>query len=179
MAHGRPPAAWWKALALRTPVDSDALEDACRRLGPAIFRRCLKLLRDPAQAEDACQQVFLQLIRHREALPPRDEQLRWAYVIATRVCFTRMRDGAWEIATGDGVESGLAAEGDTFQGLADRELAQKALAHATLDQRMVAWLVLVDGHTQEEAANLLGLSRKTVGKRISLFLQLARRLLTG
>jgi RNA polymerase sigma-70 factor (ECF subfamily) len=43
------------------------------------------------------------------------------------------------------------------------------------DTRAIAWLVLVDGHTQEEVGGLLGLSRKTVGKKLNRFLVAARK----
>ena len=39
------------------------VDELYRRFGPAIFRRCLKLLRDPAEAEDATQEVFVRVFR--------------------------------------------------------------------------------------------------------------------
>src|SRR4029077_18921432 len=41
------------------------------RYGPMVLRRCRALLRDPAKAEDAMQDVFVSLIRHEDRL--RDE----------------------------------------------------------------------------------------------------------
>jgi len=155
--------------------DGDALSEICRRLGPAIYRRCLKILRNPDEAADACQKVYMQLVRHRSRLPPEPEQLRWVYVVATRVCFAQLRDDAWETASGAELNHDAPAPTDSFAEVADRQMALKALSCATEHERMVAWLVLVDGHSQEEAAELLSLSRKTVGKRIQLFLANARR----
>ena len=41
------------------------------RYGPMVLRRCRTLLRDPAKAEDAMQDVFVSLIRSEDRL--RDE----------------------------------------------------------------------------------------------------------
>ena len=39
-----------------------------RRYAPMVFRRCLQLLANEAKAADAMQDVFVQLLRHRQAL---------------------------------------------------------------------------------------------------------------
>ena len=39
-----------------------------RQWGPAVYRRCLKLLRDPEAARDATQEVFVKLVRDLEKL---------------------------------------------------------------------------------------------------------------
>jgi RNA polymerase sigma-70 factor, ECF subfamily len=156
--------------------EPDDIDEVCRRLGPALFRRCLKILRDPDRAADACQGVFVQLVKHRHALPPKAEQLRWAYVVATRVCLTHIRNDAWESSVEPStLQSETAGVGGGLDEFVDRALARKALSHADEHERVAAWLVLVDGHTQQEAAELLGLSRKTIGRRLQSFLEGARR----
>src|SRR5947209_8503848 len=68
-----------------------------------ILRRCRTLLRDPAKAEDAMQDVFVSLIRHEERL--RDEAPGALLLrVATNVCLNRMRGERRrpEDAKGDG-----------------------------------------------------------------------------
>ena len=60
------------------------------RYGPMVLRRCRTLLRDPAKAEDAMQDVFVSLIRSEDRL--RDEAPGALLLrIATNVCLNRLR----------------------------------------------------------------------------------------
>ncbi len=148
------------------------LESMCRRLGPPVYRRCLAILRRGPEAEDAVQEVFVRLLSCPGRIPPPAEQLPWCYTIATRLCLNRLRDGARREALAPvGEEPAFPAP---VEWLADRQLAARVLARVDEEDGALAWLVLVDGHTQEEAGALLGLSRKTIGKRLARFLAEAR-----
>src|SRR5256885_17076043 len=60
------------------------------RYGPMVLRRCRTLLRDPAKAEDAMQDVFVSLIRNEDRL--RDEAPGALLLrVATDVCLNRLR----------------------------------------------------------------------------------------
>lgn len=52
------------------PANID-LEACYRRYGPLVYRRCLRLLRSEAQAEEAMQHVFVELMRRQERLEDR------------------------------------------------------------------------------------------------------------
>ena len=57
----------------------------------------------------------------------------------------------------------------------DRDLARRLVARATPKVRSVAWLYHVDGFDQAEVALVLGVSRRTVVKRLQLFCANARK----
>ncbi len=145
-----------------------------RRHGPVIYRRCVKLLRDRAAAEDATQEVFLKLMRHIDGLEEGEGYLPWIYRVATNHCLNRLRDEAWlqtmppELLADEGVHGAAAS-------LPERELGARLLAAVDEETRAVAVLALVDGLTQEEVASVLGISRKTVGKKLRLFVERAQR----
>jgi len=66
------------------------VEDFYRRYGPMVLRRCQKLLRSEAQAQDAMQDVFVQVLSHEQSLDataPAGLLLR----IATNVSLNRLR----------------------------------------------------------------------------------------
>jgi RNA polymerase sigma-70 factor (ECF subfamily) len=160
------------------PLHRTEVEAIYRRLAPPIFRRCLKILRRPEEAADAAQEVFVRVLRHQDRLPPPGEQLRWAYAVATRICLNRLRDGAWETPgeTATAAFDALASQpAPGFEWASDRQLVVRMLEDHDEDTKAIAWMVIVDGHTQEEAGQLLGLSRKTVGKKLNRFLALARK----
>lgn len=64
----------------------------------AIFAYLLRLLNDPAWAEDLTQDVFLQLFRHQHKLAEVRNERAWIYRIATNLALTalkRQRRFAW------------------------------------------------------------------------------------
>src|SRR5688572_30207570 len=75
-------------------MEEHGLDDAYRRWGGQIYRRCLKLLGDAAAAEDATQEVFVRLMRHADHLAPEGGYLAWIYRVATNYCLNALRDGA-------------------------------------------------------------------------------------
>ena len=139
------------------------------RYGPMVLRRCRKLLRGEAQAEDAMQDVFVQLLRHEdelEAQTPSALLLR----IATNTCLNRLRTTRRRPETpDDDLLMRIAASGD----VEDRTVARGLLgrlfgAEPTRgpSSQAIAVMHLVDGMTLEEVATESGLSVSGVRKRL-------------
>ena len=148
-----------------------------RQFGPAIYRRCLKLLRDKEAAKDATQEVFVKLVRDIARFDDAETALPWMYRVATNHCLNFLRDrgrhgeealGEWEVADPAAAPS-----------YPDRHLAQAVLSHFDEGTQAVAVGVLVDGMGHEELAGALGISRKTVERRLARFLERARELIGG
>ena len=147
------------------------------RYGPMVLRRCRTLLRDPAKAEDAMQDVFVSLIRSEDRL--RDEAPGALLLrVATNVCLNRLRgerrrpedahdddDLALRIARADDGSGGGDAESRTLARSVLGKLFGRndPLAAST---RSLAFLHLVDGMTLEEVARESRLSVSGVRKRL-------------
>lgn len=164
---------------MEQPDPQGRVESLYRQFGPAIFRRCLKLLRDPAEAEDATQEVFVRVFRSLERFTYGDSALPWIYQIATRHCLHHLRDGSRRGASQARMAATSQEEtpGDLGRALADRQVASRLLAHFDERTALIALHALVDGMTQEEIGQALGLSRKTVGIKLQHFMERARSLL--
>ena len=158
-----------------------------RTYGPAVYRRCLKLLRDPEVAKDATQDVFMKLVKEMDRLTD-EHALPWIYRVATNHCLNLLRsrrrrgeevdvaDDALDLAPAQA--PGSAAGGDHSPYPA-RALAASVLAQFDEGTQAVAIGILVDGMEQEELAGALGISRKTVQRRLERFLERARAFLSG
>jgi RNA polymerase sigma-70 factor (ECF subfamily) len=147
-----------------------------RAYGPVVYRRCLRLLRSPDAARDATQDVFLKLVRDLSSLGDGAPVLPWLYRVASNHCLNLRRAGRHR---GDGRPEGdlellEAAPGASFP---DRALAHQLLARFDEVTRLVAVGVLVDGMEHEEVAAVLGLSRRSVARKLERFLDGARRFL--
>jgi RNA polymerase sigma-70 factor (ECF subfamily) len=148
-----------------------------RQYGPAVYRRCLRLLRDREAARDATQEVFVKLLRDIGRLSDRESALPWIYRVATNHCLNLRRDAR---RRGEGQAAGAlelsAAAPDAYP---DRELATRVLARFDRQTQAVAVGVLVDGMEHEELASALGISRRTVHRKLKRFLESARSFLAG
>jgi RNA polymerase sigma-70 factor (ECF subfamily) len=144
-----------------------------RAWGPAIYRRCLRLLHDPEAARDATQEVFRKALGSPAKLADPDTALPFIYRIATNHCLNERRNAGrrGEMELGD-LE--VAAEHGE---LPQRRLVQRVLSRFDAKTQSIAVAVLVDGMEHEEVASALGISRKTVSRKLARFLDHARKYL--
>jgi RNA polymerase sigma-70 factor (ECF subfamily) len=147
-----------------------------RLYGPVVYRRCLRLLRDPEAARDATQEVFVKLVRDMEKLADRETVLPWIYRVATNFCLNQRRNASRRGDDADLPDLEL-ADGTPASAFPDRTLARQVLARFDTATQAVAVGVLVDGMEHEEVAAALGISRRTVSRRLERFLEQARRFL--
>jgi RNA polymerase sigma-70 factor (ECF subfamily) len=165
--------------AVKRSERSERAADFYLTFGPAVYRRCLKLLRDREAAKDATQEVFVRLLKDMETLGNLEAALPWVYRVATNHCLNVLRDGRrrreadlaeWDLA------DHAAAPAFSYP---DRRLAHAVLSSFDEGTQAVAVGVLVDGMGHDELAGVLGVSRKTVERRLSRFLDRARELVGG
>jgi RNA polymerase sigma-70 factor, ECF subfamily len=149
-----------------------------REYGPAVYRRCLRLLHDREAARDATQEVFVKLLRDMGKLAARDTALPWIYRVATNHCLNLKRDARRRGEQGGDDALDLAPAPPPLP-YPERRLAREVLARFDPQTQAVAVGVLVDGMEHEELAAALGISRRTVHRKLTRFLERARALLAG
>ncbi len=148
------------------------------KYGALIHRRCRSLLGSAADANDALQETFMRVQKY----PPQQvtAMLPWLYSVATRVCF----DLVAQRRRADPFPLNLLAR---FTDARPREAAatdtQLSVAQALVSLgepgRTIAVLHHLDGLTQEEIVERVGLSRKTVGLKLRAAEEALRQLLEG
>ncbi len=147
-----------------------------RVYGPAVYRRCRRLLGDREAARDATQEVFVRLVRDMEKLEDGRAALPWIYRVATNHCLNLRRDARRHGGGALEPPPDLAAR-DTAAGYPERHLAQEVLSRFDVQTQAVAVGVFIDGMEHEELAEALGISRRTVRRRLDWFLMNARKFL--
>jgi len=155
-------------------MNRERVEQLYAEYGGMLFRRCLRILGNPEEAECAVQEVFVRVIRRLTREEKVNKARNYMFRAATNYCLNKLRDKgrlpgfvAFEHA---GVAGGRSPEQNT----ADRLLLERCLADLKGTQRLVVYLHLVEGFTQEEVAKTVELSRQTVSKMIRRFRQRAR-----
>jgi len=146
--------------------------------GPAIYRRCLRLLGDKEAARDATQEVFGKLMRDVAKLEGRDTALPWIYRVATNHCLNQRRNaGRRGEEPMPELEMAETEYGGGVDAVPDRQIAQQVLSRFDEKTQAIAVGVFVDGMEHEEVAQVLGISRRTVSRKLDRFLANARKYL--
>jgi len=166
-------------------MDVDAIY---RTYGLAVFRRCARILRDDAEAEDVAHEVF---VRALDGLPAREEEaMAWLYRVGTNLCLNRLRDRGrrakddWQARVRDTIEEsgggGAALGGGSGDGRSperaaiERELVLQLMGGLDEEQQALAVYHFVDGMSQGEIAEVVGLARGTVNRKLAELCAIAR-----
>jgi RNA polymerase sigma-70 factor (ECF subfamily) len=146
------------------------VESFYRRYGPMVLRRCQKLLRSEALAQDAMQDVFVSVLSHGARL---DDSAPAALLlrIATNVCLNRLRSSRRKPENPDDeLLLRIAASGPDRDGqLAARGMLARLFGGEgplEASSRTIAVMHLVDGMTLEEVAAEARMSVSGVRKRL-------------
>lgn len=148
-------------------LSADEVSDVYHRYGALLERRCRLLMRDHAHGEDALQELLAVLLRRGESLRDAESPYRWLCRAADRTCLDLLRRGrrVREALSSDGLDEldplGPAPGVDAEARLA----ALQSLERLDEEDQSLAILLFIDGMTQGEAADELGVSRVTVNKR--------------
>jgi len=154
--------------------DIDAL---FRSYGPLVYNRARQLLGNPADAEEATQEVFLKILENSRPLQGEARPAGWLYRVTTNHCLNRLRDRTRRKALR---ERRLAVAGDDTAASPRAEplvLLRRLLADADEDCARAAVYVHLDDMSHAEVARLLGVSRRTVGNLVERFRSQAAALL--
>jgi RNA polymerase sigma factor (sigma-70 family) len=146
------------------------------RYAPKVYGRCLYILKNEEEARDAMHDVFIKANKSMAEFRGDASPLTWLSRIATNHCLNviRAKKAKWHDRYRREVENGEHA----FAGPANqRETAE--LVRACLDKvdrahAEVAVYYFVDGMTQKEITDLVGISTPTLRKRLRAFVDEAR-----
>ena len=150
----------------RTDQGSDVLTeqaytDAVRRNSQRVFLIALSFTRNRADAEDAMQNVFLKLWKHREKLEDRTHIDKWLTRVTVNECRSLLRSRR-DVVSYEEIEELCAAP--SFS-------REQDLLYAVLqlpkDQRTVIHLFYYEELSVREIAELLHLTQGAVKKRLS------------
>jgi RNA polymerase sigma-70 factor (ECF subfamily) len=142
-----------------------------------LRRRCLRLLRDEAAADDVLQEIFWTVARRIDQYQGDHAQiLPWLYRITTTHCFKWIeRDKRWLRNLSLALEEGSSCEITEESDPVDRLAMEALLLHLPPSIREIVVYRYVDEMTQEEIAEVMGLSRDQIRTGIKRFQERAAR----
>lgn len=168
--------AWW---VLRAQAgDREALDALLKAAQGPLYRYVLRLADDPALAEDILQEVFLRIYRKIKWLEAPELFRHWAYRIASRETFRRLRqERRWaEQVRDEALLETIEAPRPEASRVEMGELAQ-FISRVSPAARAVIVLHYYDEMPLAEIADVLGVALGTVKSRLAYGLESLRRAL--
>ncbi|HEY6297789.1 MAG TPA: ECF RNA polymerase sigma factor SigK [Streptosporangiaceae bacterium] len=150
--------------------DQAAFEAVCVRAGAAVFGVVRAVVRDPAQVEEVCQEVLLEVWCAASRFEPgRGSALAWVTTIAHRRAVDRVRSEHRSAerqlrAATHHVDYDEVAEAVEIK--LDRERVRRCLGSLTSVQRESVTLAYYGGYTLRQVAALLAVPEGTVKTRM-------------
>lgn len=160
-----------------TAGDLDAFETLFRAYQNDVYRWLLRIVRDPAAAEDLTIETFWRIYRARAHFDPSREFGPWARRISTNASLDYLKVARRHAAL---ITESRIIEIPAVEAAEPHEL-RDALAHAfarlPLKLRVAATLALIEGVPNEEIAEALHISVNGVKSRVFRAIRLLRKTL--
>jgi RNA polymerase sigma factor (sigma-70 family) len=165
--------------------DQAAFELLLWRHAATVHGVCRRLLRQPQDVEDAFQATFLIFLRKARTIGKREAVASWLYKVAYRVALqARQRATRLELLDGHAAQIPALPAADAVAGRDLGRVVDDEVSRLPRRYRTVFVLRCLQGKSNEEAAQELGVPAGTVQSRLSraralLRVRLARRGVTG
>ena len=156
--------------------DESALNELIRKYQEPLFRFICRYTGDEETARDILQETFVRLYFGIQRFRPRAKFVTWLYSIAMNLCrdYGRSKQRRQSYATESldvsdlhrkvpTADRGPVADVESHERLANLQKAIEELPH---DLRTTLLLFAVEGRSQQECADLLGISAKAVESRV-------------
>jgi RNA polymerase sigma-70 factor, ECF subfamily len=149
--------------------DDDAVRVLYRQYGRLVFTVALRILGNRQLAEDATQQTFLQAWRAASSFDSDKDPAPWLATITRRVAIDMQRSEARrpstsiEVASAD--EPALVSLPPSAESVWETWQVREAIDSLQPDEREVVRLQHIEGHSQSEIAERLGVALGTVKSR--------------
>lgn len=155
-------------------MDAETLADLYQRYAPLVHARARRIV--GADADDVVQEVFMRLLKRP---PAKEKTTSWIFSVSTNICLDLLRHrdrrhADWRNALREHLTSERSALLSDV--LADRELCRRLLCRADRKTQQVVILVVFDEMGHQEAADALGITRKTVYSRLKSFTENANKM---
>jgi RNA polymerase sigma-70 factor, ECF subfamily len=161
--------------------DLAAFGDIVRNYQDRIYNLCRYILRDPQDAQDAAQDVFLKAYRGIKEFRPEASLYTWLYRIAVNTCLDYQRkarrDALKNEPLSDDLPSAEPLPAELHESRKNTEAVRAALQKLPGKLRAAIVLREIDGLSYEEIAEVLHASVGTVKSRISRAREELRRIL--
>lgn len=152
--------------------DMDAFETLFRQFQRDVYRWIVRVVRDPAAAEDLTVETFWRIYRARARFDPKREFAPWARRIATNLALDHLRTAPREAELDEDCAGESSSDPAARRGA--RDALRRAFRRLPPKLRAVATLALIEEESQAVIAEALGISITAVKARLFRAVRLLR-----
>jgi RNA polymerase sigma-70 factor (ECF subfamily) len=151
----------------------EAIDSLLRRHHDRLYALCRRVTGNDADAQDACQEALIAIVRGLDGFDGRSAFGTWAYRVATNACLDELRRRRRRPEPVDADDRAAAPPGsgelwpDAAEAVATRADVDAALATLAPEFRVAVVLRDLCGLSYEEIAEVVGVPPGTVRSRIS------------
>lgn len=147
-----------------------AFNDIYLRYHLPIYKNILKLLKEPEEAENIMQEVFVTLWEKRMTLDPAKPVSNWLFVISYNKSKNHLKKSLKEALAFKQVENDFqnAEQIDPYIKEVSLQLISEAFSNLSPQKKKVFDLCKLQGKTYEETAHELNISKYTVKEYLSI-----------
>ena len=169
-------------------ADKDALEALYNRYSAPVYSLAMYMLRQEALAEEATQEIFLNIwLKAGSFRPDRGEPRSWIMSVAHHKIVDLIRSRRRALTVSDPADydalaqipANQASTEEQVERNLDRERILKALSLLPAAQKEVILLAYFEGYSQSEMAEKLDQPLGTIKTRVRLAMQKLRAVLEG
>jgi len=143
----------------QNPAESLSPEALARLYLKRVYGFCRSMLRNERDAEDACQEVFLTVMRRWDQLGTVQQPLSWLMKVSRLTCLWVRRKRRSEVAIEEAGIDAPCDPGPPIEAGTERSSVQEALERLPERYQAVLTMHYQQGMSQEEIAGAMELSR--------------------
>lgn len=149
-------------------LSREEVQSLYAQFAPVVYRRAKVLMARDADAWDVVQEVFERMLRHGAAFRGEARPMTWVYRVTTNVALNQVRSQKLR----EPLLTSVTAEATSGVAQVEaRQLISRWMKHLDERELTVATLLYVDGLSQQEVADVLELSRKTIVREVEALRQ--------
>jgi len=145
----------------------EVIEDYYKLYAPAIYRRCLWLLKEEEASRDAMHDVFVELLM-RKNKPEIRNASSYLFRMATNICLKIIQKKSNKYETNcDELLERIACSEDIEEKTISQDLLDKLFSKVPVSSKEIAVMVYIDKMTYKEVSQEINLSVSGIKKRLN------------
>jgi RNA polymerase sigma-70 factor (ECF subfamily) len=135
-----------------------------------VYRKCLWYVRSQQDAQDLTHTIFIDIKDKSSSFRGECSEFTWLYRVTMNHCFSWLRRAYRERERTEPFDETLFSAPSRYASSSDQKMdISKIMRHADKKTAQILYLTAMEGLTQEEVAQIIGMTKRALNKRLAAF----------